>query len=156
MPQTALNNVSVDHVVPMSELAPLLVRLTQEDLADVAGGEAVSPDLPGDPSGLYSCPECGGPLLEIANGGQLAYYRCRVGHAYSAESMEQAQRDAVETSLWAAVVALEQQADVSRRLSRDFERAGRQRSAQQFQTRAEAAERHANVVRSMLTGSTEQ
>lgn len=66
------------------------------------------------------------------------------------------QRDAVETSLWAAVIALEQQADVSKRLSRDSERAGRTRSARQLQTEAEAAERHAKVVRSMLAGSTQQ
>jgi len=156
MPQTALENVSVDYVVPLSELPSLLVRLTEEDLPDRSGGEAVSPNLPGETSGLYTCPGCGGPLLEIVNGGQLPYYRCRVGHAYSAESMMRAQREAVETSLWAAVVALEQQADVSKRLSRHSERAGRTRSARQLQTEAEAAQKHAKVVRSMLTRSTEQ
>jgi two-component system chemotaxis response regulator CheB len=156
MPQSALNSVSVDYVVRISELASLLVRLTEEVLPDDAEGEVVSPELPGEAFGLYTCPDCGGPLLEIGNGGQLPYYRCRVGHAYSAERMLQAQRDGVETSLWAAVVSLEQQADINRRLWQDAEREGRKHSAKRFKTQAETADQHASVVRSILTGSTEQ
>jgi len=54
MPQTALENVSVDYVVPLSEVPSLLVRLTEEILPDLPGGEAVSTNLPGETSGLHT------------------------------------------------------------------------------------------------------
>ncbi len=152
MPKAALHHVTADYIVPLSGVAALLVRLTREELPGPTGEKAPEPDLTGDNSRLYTCPECGGPLRET-NGDPLPYYRCRVGHAYSAESVLQAQRDAVEASLWAAVVALEQQADIGCRLSQDAERAGRKRSALHFRQRAENAQEHAKVVRSMLVGA---
>ena len=49
-------------------------RLDAEQLAD-------SPGLSG-----FSCPDCGGRLWEIQDGGLLRF-RCRVGHMYSADSL---------------------------------------------------------------------
>src|SRR5262249_56928157 len=49
---------------------------------------------PGKPS-AFSCPECHGVLWEI-NEGEMVRYRCRVGHAYSAESLAEAQGESVE------------------------------------------------------------
>lgn len=151
MPQAALNSVAVDYKVPLSDLASLLVRLTEGELPERAGEATVSPEGTAESSVSYTCPECGGPLRDV-DGGQVPYYRCKVGHAYSPESALRAQRDVVENSLWAAVVSLEQQAEMSRRLSKSAQEAGRKHSALHFQSRAENAERHAEVVRSILVG----
>ena len=63
-----------------------------------------------------SCPECNGGLAEI-DLGRLRYYRCHVGHQYSPQSLEAAQREAVEAKLWAAAAALEEHAALARHLS---------------------------------------
>ena len=47
----------------------------------------------------------------------LHYYRCHVGHQYSPQSLEAAQREAVEAKLWAAAAALEEHAALARHLA---------------------------------------
>ena len=63
-----------------------------------------------------SCPECSGGLAEVDMSG-LRYYRCHVGHQYSPQSLEAAQREAVEAKLWAAAAALEEHAALARHLA---------------------------------------
>lgn len=59
-----------------------------------------------------TCPECRGSLERIEQGGGLLQYRCRVGHAYSGQSAVAAHAATEENTLWAAVVALEEGADL--------------------------------------------
>ena len=63
-----------------------------------------------------SCPECNGGLAEVDLTG-LRYYRCHVGHQYGPQSLEAAQREAVEAKLWAAAAALEEHAALARHLA---------------------------------------
>jgi|SRR3954469_21257204 two-component system chemotaxis response regulator CheB len=58
-----------------------------------------------------TCPDCRGPLTEFQHG-ELTEYRCLVGHAYSARGVLRAHSDAQEKALWAAVVALEESAQL--------------------------------------------
>jgi hypothetical protein len=68
-----------------------------------------------------SCPECNGGLAEI-DLEELRYYRCHVGHQYSPQSLEAAQREAVEAKLWAAAAALEEHAALARHLATHADR----------------------------------
>lgn len=63
-----------------------------------------------------SCPECQGPLAEMS-AGNVTYYRCHIGHQYGLETLVAAQADAVESKLWVAVAALEEQATMARHLA---------------------------------------
>jgi two-component system chemotaxis response regulator CheB len=63
-----------------------------------------------------SCPECNGGLAEVEMM-TIRYYRCHVGHQYSPQSLESAQREAVEAKLWAAAAALEEHAALARHLA---------------------------------------
>jgi two-component system chemotaxis response regulator CheB len=63
-----------------------------------------------------TCPDCGGALWVVDE--ELLRFRCRVGHAFSPESLFVGKRDALEAALWAAIVDLEERADLSRRLLR--------------------------------------
>ena len=47
------------------------------------------------------CPECHGTLWELSETGLLRF-RCRVGHAYSSDSMAIAQSESAEAALWTA------------------------------------------------------
>jgi two-component system chemotaxis response regulator CheB len=79
-----------------------------------------------------ACPDCGGGLAEV-DLGDISYFRCHVGHGYSPQALEAAQRDSAERKLWAASAALEEHAVVARHLagrpSSDEEATGRYREA---------------------------
>jgi two-component system chemotaxis response regulator CheB len=105
-------------------------------------------DRPGTPS-VFSCPECHGTLWEADDAGILRF-RCRVGHAYSPDSMLAAQTDSVDRALWAALRSLEERVALTRRLSDRARRRNNQWVASAFDDRALAAEEHAGVVRALL------
>jgi two-component system chemotaxis response regulator CheB len=69
----------------------------------------------GNPSG-FACPECGGALWELTEG-ELLRFRCRVGHAFSSDTLLAEQSDSVEEALWMALRALEENAALPRRLA---------------------------------------
>src|SRR5262245_34861077 len=117
MPRSAIENVAVDRVLPLREIPVALAELAgkpvdgtappdaaAETEALMATGEPESTDKLGKPS-AFGCPECGGVLWEIDDA-QLLRFRCRVGHAYSADSLVVEQTEGVEDALWAALRAL--------------------------------------------------
>jgi two-component system chemotaxis response regulator CheB len=178
MPSSARRYVPVDYCLPLADIAPTLARLAREPV-DERGGTAVSqpPDFdtamegldlaaledderPGDPS-PFACPECGGVLWERSIGA-LARYRCRVGHAYSVETLLSAQSDAYETALWSALRALEEKAQLQRRLVQRAEAQQLSGAATRFRAQLDEAEAHVETLRQMLlngvpgNGSAEQ
>jgi two-component system, chemotaxis family, protein-glutamate methylesterase/glutaminase len=66
-----------------------------------------------------TCPDCRGPLSESSYF-ELREYNCLVGHRYSARVLLQAHSEAQEKSLWAAIVALEEAANLVRVVANDF------------------------------------
>lgn len=134
MPESACRYVAVDAVLPVSEIAPLLLRLANESattegaapVPDHANHEAnmsgVIPggqqaDTPGSLAPL-SCPDCGGTLVEFYDG-DLLRFRCQVGHAFSRESLFAEQAHMLDTSLWRAISALDERAQLAWRLVQD-------------------------------------
>ena len=131
MPASALASVAVDHCVPLPEVAPLLARLVgvrqprlqpqvpeqvAREVAINRGGATVE-DLKqiGVPSSL-TCPDCGGALWEMKQARPLRY-RCHTGHAFSALSLAQAQKDASEEALWNSVRGLREREMLLRRMA---------------------------------------
>lgn len=104
----------------------------------------------GRPSG-FSCPDCHGVLWEISEG-ELVRYRCRVGHAFSPESLFASQSEGLEEALWAALRALEESAALAERLySRSAER-GHVLSAERFAEQVRDARSRAAIIHGVLTG----
>ena len=66
----------------------------------------------GPPTG-YSCPDCNGSLMSVSAGN----YRCRVGHAWTADALLRARDHEVESALWIAIRSLQEKAKLSRRLA---------------------------------------
>jgi two-component system chemotaxis response regulator CheB len=148
MPRNALQRVAVDYAVPLEEMAPLLVRLSQQTAPDRGCAMPIAPLDPrtdGVPA-LLACPDCQGTLWQLGEG-ELLQFSCRVGHAYSLNTLLAAQDESLERALWASVRALEETAALTRRLEGDAVKRGNTFSAQHFRQRAEAAERDSAAVR---------
>jgi two-component system chemotaxis response regulator CheB len=163
MPLAALRAVPTAHVASGAELAKLLVELCSEELEAVV--PAVAHDLeveseipemdeaafvterPGRPAAM-TCPDCNGAMFELEEG-TLVRFRCRVGHAWSAESLLVEQVESAETALWAAIRALEEKAALHHRMAGE-DAPPRSASTEYHDDRAREAERSAAVLRDML------
>jgi two-component system, chemotaxis family, protein-glutamate methylesterase/glutaminase len=156
MPRSAIRHGTADHVASVAQLPDELRRLvdTPVEKADNEPGKRMEakPSQPdradrghesGEISGL-TCPECGGALWETHEG-DLARFRCHVGHAYSPSSLETDQAQALEMALWAALRSLQERGDLFRRLAR------RSAAGRRFLERAEACDEHAAVLRRLIT-----
>ena len=164
MPATALENVGADHVASARDIGPLLARLVKDDAGtrpappgeemrrEVALMESddsvLSDHHPGTPS-AWPCPDCNGVLWEI-NDGPLLRFRCRVGHAWSAESLLHEQGEGVEAALWMALRALEDRAALSRTLAERAEQGGRHISAGRLRQDLGDMSRSLEVLRRLL------
>ncbi|HAX77975.1 MAG TPA: chemotaxis protein CheB [Cyanobacteria bacterium UBA11372] len=175
MPRSAIENVEIDCILPVSEMAHVLVRLANEPVAEIEPenngsdrelemesgmaeldiGAMQSSDRPGKVSG-YSCPECGGVLWELEES-NLLRFRCRVGHAYSAASLLDNQNQVLEEALWSALRGLKERGVLARRMALRAREQGHNLTAERFEAQAQEAERHAEVIRKvLLKGADEQ
>jgi two-component system chemotaxis response regulator CheB len=166
MPQNAIENVAVDHALPVDEIGPFLARFATEplptppvpavtpemeletDMAELELDAMQDLDRPGVPSG-FACPDCGGALWELHDG-DLVRYRCRVGHAWSPDSLLARQSDGLEAALWSALRALEERAALATKMAERADQRGYDLVASKFREQIGEAEGHARVIRNVL------
>jgi two-component system chemotaxis response regulator CheB len=163
MPQNAIKHVEVDHVIPLKEIAPLLVRLTEAPAAE-EGARPVSEEMEtevkiarednalesgimkwGEPS-VYACPECHGVLLQLKEGGNMRF-RCHTGHAYSVDSLLAEYTEKTEESLWSAIRAIEEGIILMRDLAKHLGERHDGTDAEALLRKAEESQRRADMVR---------
>jgi two-component system chemotaxis response regulator CheB len=163
MPANAMARTAADYVVPSDEIAALLVSLIAADSAGTSlRGEvpletveeapvtsmSYRSDELGPPS-MFTCPDCSGTLFEIEQG-QLLRYRCRVGHAFSQETLVAAQNDAVERALWVALRSLEEREALMRRLADNARRLGHDAVADLFEHKARVVQSDVRAVHEVI------
>ena len=102
---------------------------------------------PGRPS--YSCPDCGGVLEEVADGGPLRF-RCRVGHEFYGDELSAAQWSALEDALWSAVRGMAESAELAERLARMADDRGATTTAARHRERAVDVRGEAEMIRGFL------
>ncbi|MEC4819425.1 MAG: chemotaxis protein CheB [Scytonema sp. PMC 1069.18] len=171
MPRSAIENVdNIDHVLPLSDIPAMLVNLVntpiavennnpvprnlefESDVAEVDMAAINDDNKPGNPS-PFACPDCGGTLWDLSQGDVLRF-RCRTGHAFSAETLLAKQSDALEDALWIALRALEEKASLSRRMANRMRDRNQSLTAQRFDSDAQDALARASVIRDvLLTGN---
>lgn len=173
MPRSAIATTTVDHILPLAEIAAVLSTLVhtvfeeEEESTIVSDNAALGTKLntegeivarnkaalergehPDAPSPI-TCPDCGGVLWELRDN-DLIRFRCHVGHAYSSESLLMLQADDVEKGLWSAVRALEEKAALCRRMAHQAGLQNRPKSEALFLERAQDAKDHADIVRQVV------
>jgi two-component system, chemotaxis family, protein-glutamate methylesterase/glutaminase len=163
MPESAINYVGPDRVVPLAAMGETLCELVDAPLAPGPQNGVTDPaDQPidlvevefgrDDPAGsptLLTCPDCGGVMLERDDGG-LVRFACQVGHAYSPESLNEQQGEALEHALWNATRTLDERADLLRRMARRADRRGIGKAVESLQQKADTASGHADEIRETI------
>lgn len=173
MPQSAIDHVPIDYCLTIDEIPVLLTRLARQSAAEQAvpasndddDSETLEPAMhaktdpsnpvPGGELTGLTCPNCGGALWEEREG-DLSRYRCRIGHAFSPESLVAEQDESLEFALWAAVRALEERAALAYRLAQRAGERGQSRTTRYFEQRGRDAEQRAELIRQVLLRDDEE
>jgi two-component system chemotaxis response regulator CheB len=168
MPEHALRALTADHVVAAADIGEVLAKITAEQVEtapcpapallrwenEIAGARRADTgaEAVGEPS-EFACPDCHGVLADIDAGDR---YRCRVGHAWTAEALLDAQRSAVDHAFWTALRALEEKAALCSRLASRARERGNQRIAERYDRQAGEAKEAAHVLRHQMVVRTDE
>jgi two-component system, chemotaxis family, protein-glutamate methylesterase/glutaminase len=128
MPKNALNNVAVDHCLPVSEIPKVVVELLAREqqpaplvppdiLAEARIVSAARSDVETVESigtrSMMTCPDCGGVLWQL-NGDGFPRFRCHTGHAFSSLQLLEGQSAKIEETLWRALRMFEERRNLLR------------------------------------------
>ncbi|WP_103340629.1 chemotaxis protein CheB [Amycolatopsis sp. CA-126428] len=164
MPESALARVPTEHVYPAEVLGKALDQLVRQQVEPVA----VAPPSPAlllddriardrvrrsalaehAPASGYTCPDCHGTLLEA--GDEPAHYRCRVGHAWTAEALLAARGTEFERALWTALRSLEEKEEIAERMKRDAEARGHAGTVRRYTETARECASAAGTLRQFV------
>jgi two-component system chemotaxis response regulator CheB len=161
MPQSALNNLHVDHCVPISDMGTLLERLVREQphkrktipkdiktealiaervLSDVSQVNALGEQVP------YNCPNCGGVLWQLS-ASDSPRYRCHTGHSFTAAALLTSQTEKIEETLWVALRMFEERKNLLNNMAQQGQFPTLKRS---YSEQAKATQIHIERIRAML------
>ncbi|GAB3892673.1 chemotaxis protein CheB [Larkinella knui] len=154
MPDSVLEYVDVDYIVPIADMVDLLNRLTTEEIAGkpqlsvdeekrMAAEITIAAEENAFDMGILkmgqlsplACPECSGVLVSIKEG-KLIRYRCHTGHAYTAAALLAEVTQNVEEALWKSVRGLEETILLLDQSAEQFAQAGNHKAAEEFSEKA--------------------
>jgi two-component system, chemotaxis family, protein-glutamate methylesterase/glutaminase len=165
LPRNTIAGSKVDFVGTVAELAFELTQLAglndsdnlkledenmEEglDITEMAGQDLPTLEPKSKPS-AYTCPECNGTLFETTENG-VKNFRCRVGHAYSHETLEVHQTEELEAALWEALRSMEENVALCRMLLDRASNADRRASVRYYTEKVDSAQKRIALVRSVL------
>ncbi len=162
LPATGIAMDSPDRVLSAADIATEITRragqaageapptpMDMEKEIRYAEGDAGPEDIPPGTPADYACPECNGSMWRVEEK-DLSRYRCRVGHAYTEDSLLLAKSEALESALWAALRALEESASIERRAAKRARHVGTGSGAARLLESADTKGRQAELLRSIL------
>jgi two-component system chemotaxis response regulator CheB len=144
MPQSALDNVSIDYCLPVAEMPRLLTRLASETsrvtIPFSARDKAMAQETLFARPTAQTCPECGGAMREQVQG-SLTRFRCHIGHVMTAEVLAANQLEVLENTISSMVRALNERRALCLELADKQQARGNLRAAEQWRRAAQEAER---------------
>ncbi len=172
MPRRAIERVSVEHILPVADMATALTDLVRQPVN--AQGETrmvntidaeerleavIAEDFAEQASNgrteettLFTCPDCGGVLWQGGEGPVLRF-RCHVGHAFAPEVLLGQKSEELETALWSSLRLLKEKATLTQQLANRTRSSGDGKASQMAERIAEQATldvRHAQVIQELL------
>ncbi len=169
MPENAIREVAVDHIVPLRVMTSLLVDLSQEEVEVNKGVMKIDEKTKVEikiaendsafDAGImefgsltpFTCPECHGVLSTLKDGDRVRY-RCHTGHAHSADSLLTSITENIEDSLYSAMRGVEESMMLLNHMGDHFAESNQPRlAALYFQKASEAAARAQLVRQAVLS-----
>ena len=163
MPENAMREVKVDYVVPVTNVAGLLVKLSREKSpvnTQVMKDEKTKAEIQiaTEDNGLklgvqdlgelspFSCPECHGVLTKLKDG-NLARYRCHTGHAYSVDTLLACISEKIEDGLYSAIRGIDESIMLLNYIGDHYAGVNHAKLAAVYFKKAKEAEARASLVR---------
>ena len=170
MPASALANVQVDHCLAVSDIAPLLIALTQRAVEErripvskdleietkiALGGDAADLDVQqlGEIS-EFTCPDCHGTLVKLTND-KLLRFRCHTGHSFGGASLVAELTDSIEETVWTAIRVVEERIRLLKHLAQHASDLEQTEAIRTLERELQENERRADLLRqaAMLDGA---
>ncbi len=170
MPLSALRAVEADVVVPVADMARVLIDLVHDTVQDegdlpmiddeerieaVVSADFAEQASDGrvDETTIYTCPDCGGVLWQDGAGSRLRF-RCHVGHAYAPELLLSQKSEELEAALWSSLRLLKEKATLTRQLATRTRAGGnggyRGQMTERIEEQAMRDERYAQAIHELL------
>jgi two-component system, chemotaxis family, protein-glutamate methylesterase/glutaminase len=168
MPENAIREVDVDHIVPVADMPELLVRLSSQEVPERAEGamQDSSEDkrtrleirIAAEDNALeagvmewgelspFTCPDCSGVLSKIKDGNRPRF-RCHTGHAFSSDSLLAALTETIEESLWSAIRGVDESIMLLNHIGDHFAEVNQGPTAAKFFQKAIEAGKRNDLIR---------
>lgn len=168
MPEHAIREVDVDHIVRAEAIPGLLVKLSREEVSGSAEEMMRDPaerqrmerevKIAAEENALekgvlqwgdltpFTCPECSGVLARINDGGRPRY-RCHTGHAFSADALLSALTENIENSLWSAIRGVDESIILLNHIGDHYAEVNQGKLAAKFFQKAKEATTRNEVIR---------
>lgn len=164
MPQSAINNASVDYCVPTTEMGPILEKLTKDFIAkgkaapkdikieariaervlsNMEATESLGEQVP------YNCPNCGGVLWQMSSH-DITRYRCHTGHSFTDSALLISQNEKIEETLWISLRMFEERKNLLANMGQKEDQVKRKNF---YLKRATESDIHIERIRAMLLKS---
>jgi two-component system, chemotaxis family, protein-glutamate methylesterase/glutaminase len=166
---SVLQHTQVDYCIPVAEMGQVLQEKTNHALpkpaivpyrvkteAAIAENAIVDMNLLpkiGDHS-VFTCPDCGGGLWQIKEGG-FTRYRCHTGHVYNTDEYQERLQQGIESTLWVALRMLEEKKQMLEKMAGDEEVQGLMHASEQKRTRIAELKIHIEKLKEFLFASRE-
>jgi len=169
MPENAIKAADIDYILPVDQIAPLLMQLvtepvTEKDDVDMKENENIKREIDIAKEGTphyrhlpvfgeltpYTCPECHGVLSAIREGGRIRF-RCHTGHAFTADSLLSAVTEGIEEAFWSAIRNVQENIMLLNNMGDHFAEINQPKLAATYFKKAKESELRAQLVRKAVT-----
>src|SRR3954452_13279485 len=165
MPLNAMRHMTADHCLPLTGIAALLNKIASEESVSTEvsaqameqqGNDLLDPPErmksppPNETQISLACPECNGTLYEQKEG-DMAHFRCHIGHSFSPVSLSQAHKEVLERALWTAVRTLNERVMMHRQFLRRESNGAEELIFKRFQASAAGPECYIALLRYIIS-----
>ena len=165
MPENAIRDVQVDHILPLDQMASMLPVLSGEQAGEpVPVPEDIMEEIQEFPNRRsrtwtiwknrgqktsFTCRECGGVLWKVdARTGSR--FRCHTGHAFTLRTYMEGQAEALENSLWGAARFMQERVKLLKTMARKEREKSRFKSAESYEKTMAELSNHVQVIRQFI------